>query len=82
MDSLVCIHTCPREEALVIAGLLQASEIKVHLLDEAPAKLRPFSNRRNMVRVMVPRKAAEFALQIIHDAQDSDFSAFEQSAEI
>lgn len=82
MDELICIHTCSREEALVIAGLLQASEIKVHLMDESPAKLRPFSNKKPMVRIMVPPQAADFALEIIHDAQDSDFSEFEQSAEI
>jgi len=82
MDQFVCIHTCGREEAVVIAGLLSASEIEVHLIEEAPAYLRPFSAKKTMVRVIVPREAAEFAYQIIQDAQDKDFSEFEQSAEI
>jgi|GEM_PF-1905448 len=82
MDSFVCVHTCPREEAAVISGLLKASGITVHLLEEAPAHLRPFSAKKTMVRVMVPRDAADFAYQIITDAQDKDFSDFEQSAEI
>jgi hypothetical protein len=81
MDQFVCIHTCPREEALVIAGLLRASDVEVHLIEEAPAHLRPFSAKKTMVRLMVPREAAEFAYQIIQDAQDKDFFEFEQSAE-
>lgn len=81
MDKFVCIHTCGREEAAVIAGLLRASEIEVHLIEQAPAHLRPFSAKKTMVRVIVPREAAEFAYQIIQDAQDKDFSEFEQSAE-
>jgi hypothetical protein len=81
MDRFVCIHTCGREEAEVVAGLLRASEVEVHLIEEAPAHLRPFSAKKTTVRVMVPRDAAEFAYQIIKDAQDQDFSDFEQSAE-
>jgi len=81
MDSFVCIYTCSREEAAVIAGLLRASEIEVHLFEQAPAHLRPFSSKKTMVKIMVPRNAAEFAYQIIQDAQDKDFSEFEQSAE-
>lgn len=82
MDNFVCIHTCSPEEGAVIAGLLRASEIEVHLLDKGPGHLHPFSAKKPMVEVMVPRQAADFALEIIHDAQDSDFSEFEQSAEI
>lgn len=82
MDNFVCVHSCSREEAAVIAGLLKASDIEVHLIEEAPAHLRPFSDRKTTIRVMVPRNAADFALQIITDAQDQDFSDFEQSCEI
>lgn len=81
MNNMVCIHVCPREEALVVAGLLQASEVKVHLLEDPDVPLRPFSTKKPMVRVLVPREAAEFALQIIQDAHDQDFADFEQSAE-
>ncbi|MBN2379155.1 hypothetical protein JXM67_05080 [candidate division WOR-3 bacterium] len=82
MNDYVCVHTCAREEAAVIAGLLKASGIEVHLLEEAPAHLRPFSAKKTMVRVLVPRDAADFAYQIITDAQDNkEFSDFEQSAE-
>jgi len=82
MDRFVCVYTCSREEAAVIAGLLKASDVEVHLLEEAPAHLRPFSSKKTMVRVMVPRDAAEFAYQIIKDAQDQEFSDFEKSAEL
>ncbi|NLI97593.1 hypothetical protein GX441_02905 [bacterium] len=81
MDRFICIHTCSREEALVIAGLLRASEITVHLLDEASDHLRPFSDKKPVVKIMVPREAAEFAYQIIKDSQEQDFADFEQSAE-
>ncbi|MBD3287039.1 hypothetical protein GF359_10320 [candidate division WOR-3 bacterium] len=82
MEDYVCVYTCGREEAAVISGLLEASGIEVHLLEEAPAHLRPFSSKKTMVKVLVPREAADFAYQIIKDAQDKDFSDFEQSAEI
>jgi hypothetical protein len=82
MDNLVCIHTCSREEAAVVAGLLKASGIEVFLHEENPAHMRPFSDKKPVIRVMVPREAADFAYQIIKDSQDKDFSDFEQSAEI
>jgi len=81
MNNFVCVHTCPREEAMVIQGLLRASGIEVHLMEESPGHLRPFSNKRPMMRVLVPHGAADFAFQIIQDSQNKDFSDFEQSAE-
>ncbi len=81
MDRFICVHTCPREEALVIAGLLRASEIAVHLIEDSPGNLRPFSDKKPVVRIMVPREAAEFAYQLIRDSQEQDFADFEQSAE-
>ncbi len=83
MDNAVCIYECSYEEALVIAGLLQASEIEVHLLEDKSVKLRPFSEKKPSTKILVSRETADFAYQIIKDAsQNKEFSDFEQSAEL